>query len=110
MCNNRTNQMTKTQARQLFIYEDGKLYWKNPGMHRTLDKPVGTNAGRYFRVGMRVNGKVKCYQLHNIIYNYHFGKIKTGLEVHHIDANGFNNKLDNLTLVTHQENIRLAFV
>lgn len=107
MSNTPKNQLTKKQARQTFIYRDGQLYWKHTGFNRKMDRPVGTDGNcRYRRVGMRLNGgKLKCYQVHNLIWNFFNGKIREGLEIDHIDRDGFNNDIDNLRIVTHQENM-----
>lgn len=58
----------------------------------------------YYSVGLSMNGVVrKCY-VHRLVASAFIGTID-GLEVNHIDGNGFNNLLSNLELVTRQENI-----
>lgn len=65
-------------------------------------KPAGWNNGRYWRT--RVKGK--CKLCHIIIMELHIGgPIPDGMEVDHIDRNSFNNKIENLRLVTRQQNV-----
>ena len=66
-------------------------------------KPAGSkHRGLYWRV--KVAGK--NIMVHNVIIMLHTGEpIPEGLEVDHIDRDGMNNKLENLRLVTRQENV-----
>lgn len=66
-------------------------------------KPAGCkHRGLYWRV--KVAGK--SIMVHNVIMMLHTGEpIPEGLEVDHIDRDGLNNKLENLRLVTRQENV-----
>ena len=45
-------------------------------------------------------------RLHNVIYAWYKGEVPLGYEVDHVDGNSFNNNIDNLELVTREENIR----
>lgn len=44
--------------------------------------------------------------LHNVIYAWYKGEVPLGYDVDHIDNNPFNNNIDNLELVTHEENLK----
>ena len=46
------------------------------------------------------------FKLHNVIYAWYKGEVPIGYEVDHIDGDSLNNNIDNLELVTHEENIR----
>jgi len=46
---------------------------------------------------------------HRLIWEAFNGKIPTNLELDHIDGDKHNNKLSNLRLVTHSENMIAAF-
>lgn len=48
--------------------------------------------------------KSKCIPLSRLIYVWHKGDIPEGMEVDHIDNNQFNNHIDNLQLLTPEEN------
>ena len=46
------------------------------------------------------------FVLHNVIYAWYKGEVPLGYDVDHIDGDSFNNKIDNLELVTHEENLK----
>ena len=52
------------------------------------------------------NGKQRLIGLHNVIYAWYKGELPLGYDVDHIDNNPFNNNIDNLELVTHEENLK----
>ncbi len=58
------------------------------------------NGKQYYTT--RINNK--NYQLHRILWVYHYGFIPKDKQIDHIDHNGLNNRLSNLRIVTHQEN------
>lgn len=44
--------------------------------------------------------------LHNVIYAWYKGEVPLGYDVNHIDGDSLNNNIDNLELVTHEENLQ----
>ena len=54
----------------------------------------------------RVKYKNKSPQVHRIIWQLQYGDIPDGLVVDHIDGNSLNNNLNNLRLVTQEENCK----
>lgn len=44
--------------------------------------------------------------LHNVIYAWYKGEVPLGYDVDHIDNDSFNNNIDNLQLLTHEENLQ----
>lgn len=44
--------------------------------------------------------------LHTVIYAWYKGEVPLGYEVDHIDGNSLNNNIDNLQLLTHEENLQ----
>ena len=44
--------------------------------------------------------------LHNVIYAWYKGELPLGYDVDHIDNNPLNNNIDNLQLLTHEENLQ----
>lgn len=53
-----------------------------------------------------LNGR--WYFIHRLVYITFKGEIPEGYEINHIDHNKNNNRLSNLEVVTHEENIRKA--
>jgi len=96
--NTPTNQLSKEDANELFIYKDNDLYWKIPTGRRHASKPAGCiSKSNKYRI---VSINHKQYQVHNIIYNYHHGFIKRGFSVDHIDRNHLNNDIKNMRIAT----------
>jgi hypothetical protein len=67
------------------------------GEHRKLKLQSG---GRYYHFAL---SRVSTLA-HRFIYEYFNGPIAEGLVVNHIDGNGFNNRLDNLEVVSRSSN------
>ena len=44
--------------------------------------------------------------LHTVIYAWNKGEVPLGYDIDHVDNNPFNNNIDNLELVTHEENLK----
>tara|TARA_B100001093_G_C26454368_1_gene853693 strand:- start:29 stop:412 length:384 start_codon:yes stop_codon:yes gene_type:complete len=99
--------LSLAKAQETFFYDDsdGRLYWKiRPAKHimwgdkgGNLDKTIG-----YYKI--RFEGKQ--YQLHNMIWNWHHGKIPEGKTVDHKDKDPSSNYISNLRLGTRrQQNI-----
>lgn len=59
----------------------------------------------YCSVHLCKNGKAKFLMVSHCVYEAFNGPIPKGYEVNHIDENPLNNRLDNLNLMTHSENI-----
>lgn len=81
--------------RELFEYDDGLLISKKTGtIYCNLDRDG------YIRV--RISGKE--YRAHRIIWEMHNYEIPEGMLVDHIDRDVYNNRIENLRLVTRQQN------
>ena len=100
--------ITLNEMHTRFYYDDGVLYYReNISARARKNQPVGSynNSSGYHRV--RYN--YKMYYTHRIIYAMHHNielSEMDGMEVDHIDNDRSNNNIDNLRLITHQENQR----
>lgn len=71
----------------------GNAYYRYPDAKRPSDRIYFKNFG-------------KGGYLHRVVWKFYNGDIPEGYQVHHIDGDPANNKIDNLTLVKHGEHIR----
>lgn len=67
-------------------------------------KPQITCDG-YYRVCLYKQSVQKHYKVHRLVWSAFNGQIPQGYEINHIDENPSNNRLENLNLMTHKENI-----
>lgn len=88
---------------EYFIYDSisGSLIWSvDRGAAR-----AGIVAGSVNRSGYRqVMVKKRYYGVHRVIWEMHNGPIPSGMQIDHIDHNSQNNLIQNLRLVTMQQN------
>jgi hypothetical protein len=95
-------EITQDLIRELFFYEEGKLFHRT---QRNNNIKVGEEAGCLRTNGYKAIGiNRKQYFSHRLIYIYHNGEITDGLHIDHFDRNRLNNNIENLRLVTRQEN------
>lgn len=86
-----------------FDYRDGELYWNE---NRGYNKTKGKRAGRLMSSGYRqVTIDTKKHYEHRVIWEMHNGPIPPNREIHHINGVRDDNRIENLELVTHQENL-----
>ena len=90
--------------RERFNYneEAGVLTWRTHlRAARYVGKEAGSRNGKYLRI--RLDGK--GYLFHRIVWIYMNGEIPEGMNIDHIDNDPLNNRIDNLRLATHHENM-----
>ena len=94
--------LTQEEVKNIFYYDDGKLYWKNPpNVNKYLKN---REAGSYTEKGYKVvNINKKRYRIHHIIFLYHHGYLPNQF-IDHIDNNKTNNKIENLRECTASQN------
>lgn len=86
--------LNKDLASELFLYENGILYWK------TTLKKAGYKRKDGYVQGIRLNGS--NYLAHRIIFLLHYGYMPDVVD--HIDGNPANNSIENLRESSTQTN------
>jgi len=73
------------------------------------ETPIGTkdNLG-YLGASWKAPEGRKFLRLHSIVWRTFYGPVPDGLEIDHIDMDKTNNRITNLRLLTHHENILQA--
>ena len=79
----------------------GRLYWKHRRSGRQTWKPVGylSEKGYFIVVYMGHH-----FRVHRLIWIYHNGSIPDDLQIDHINGVRHDNRIENLRIVTNQEN------
>ena len=88
--------------KELFVYIDGVLVRKVRTSNRTKVGDVVGSKGNHGYLATTVAGKK--YLVHRLIWTYFFGAIPKGFQVDHINRDREDNTIENLRVVTHQEN------
>lgn len=95
---------SQDQLLELFEYIDGNLYWRksNRGHSKAGDLAGTTNKDgkHYFTVTI----SQKKYSVHRIVWVMVNGDIPNGLEIDHINRDKYDNRIENLRLVTRSQN------
>lgn len=74
-------------------------------LKETIIKPHQN--GKYLRVELSKNGKVKLYYIHRLMaYTFLGLERNSKLQVDHIDNNCLNNNIENLQILTQKENLK----
>lgn len=88
---------------EMLDYKDGNLVWK--GKKDNLAHLNGKIAGSMHKSGYRqIKFGQTLYPAHRIMWIYHNGSIDENLQIDHINGIKDDNRIENLRLVTHQQN------
>lgn len=100
--------ISQDRLRELFDFnfELGVLLWRfRPEIPEHINRRLaGTEAGTIHKNYRYVKVDQKKYAVHRVIWKLAYGNIPDDMQIDHIDGDGLNNKLDNLRLVTNQQN------
>ena len=93
--------MKTTKYKGYTVHSDGRIEKKcGTGYIRPAD-----NGSGYLQMSVNEDGKSKSTKIHRFIWEAFNGSIPDGMTIDHIDSDKANNRLDNLQLLTHAENI-----
>lgn len=89
---------------EIFEYKDGSLYWKIKPSNAVSPGDVisTTNRAGYVVFGFKRNQ----YRAHRVIWEMHNGEIYEGMEIDHINHIRYDNRIENLRVVTRHDNLK----
>lgn len=94
---------------ELKQFRNSPYYVSNDGRVFNLSKNIELHqekSGKYYRVCCQYNLNGKHFLVHRMVWEAFKGEIPKGYDIDHLDGNPKNNSLENLEMVTHQENIK----
>lgn len=83
-----------------FKYIDGQLI----RIIKSGKANIGDILGSFSSGYLIANFRTKMYKVHRLIWIYHYGDIALNMMIDHIDRDRMNNRIENLRLVSSQEN------
>lgn len=86
---------------RILVSDEGDVLSYRSGSWKRLKQ---TDGGRYLTVGIN-NPTGKSYLVHRLVAETWIPKESEDLEVNHINGNRYDNRVENLEWITHQENI-----
>lgn len=84
-----------------YVTKDGRIFNMSKKIEMRQEK-----SGSYYRITTQYNLKGKHFLVHRMVWEAFNGKIPDGYDIDHLDGDPSNNALENLEMVTHQENIK----
>lgn len=115
--------LTVDYLNECLRYENGKLFWRNrPLSHFQSEKSYKTwtkrfagsecgspnskhNKMAYLRFGIKLDGKVRLFLVHRVIWALCTGSFPSKL-IDHLDGDILNNQISNLRDVSNQDNLK----
>lgn len=86
---------------RILVSDEGDVLSYRSGSWKRLKQ---TDSGRYLTVGIN-NPTGKSYLVHRLVAETWIPKESEDLEVNHVNGNRYDNRVENLEWITHQENI-----
>jgi hypothetical protein len=89
---------------------EGVYYVSNIGRVKKIyksgkEKILSITPDEYHKVQLWKNGSYKTFRVHILVWEAFNGPIPEGMQINHINENKYDNRLENLNLMTPKENI-----
>ncbi len=88
---------------EVFKYKDGHIFWNIKRRKVKFGSEAGSCKSHGYKV-VRVNGRQ--FLVHRIIWEMHNGAIPEGMEIDHINHVRDDNRIENLRIVSHADNMK----
>ena len=82
----------------------GEVFSKN--VNRLLRQSTTKPENGYKLAWLTKNNKTKGFLVHRLVYETFIEAVPPGMQINHKDENKYNNRLDNLEIVTPSENLK----
>ena len=98
-------EMTAELAREIFRYEEGRLFWRVRANHAVyVGDEAGSNKWGGSRGRHRICFKKRFYPRARVIWMMHHGEIADGLVIDHINNDCTDDRIENLQAITQRQN------
>jgi ribonucleotide reductase alpha subunit len=115
--NTNTIKITIDSGKELICTPDHKIFIENKGWIEAQsikinDKVIHLVRNRrgaaYSGVKLSSQDKRDFTMEHRLVYEAYYGKIPDGYDIHHIDGNTYNNDVNNLECLSHEDHAKLT--
>jgi len=112
-----TLKITISSCKELICTPDHKIYVEGRGWLEAQNIKIGDRVvhltrnrrgAAYSGVKLTTQTKQEIVMEHRLVFEAYYGKIPVGYDVHHIDGDTYNNDIDNLECLSHEDHARLT--
>lgn len=86
----------------------GRIY-SYPRLHSKGGYSYGSKNGRYLKFALSKNGKITAISAHILVYKTFIGDVPKGYDVHHINHNPKDNRIENLELIDEHTHSKMHY-
>jgi len=94
---------SQIDIKHLFRYCSGNLVYRFVNSNRVKVGDIAGSLDKHGYIQIEINNR--RYQLHRLIWIYHNETIPEGMQIDHINHDRSDNRIDNLRLATHSQNL-----